>query len=265
MTATVPTRPVYHPQPAVPLARQFRQYSTLLRPGRTSRHAGKVSFVIFAQGRTGSTLLVDLLRSHPDVHCDEEILFRRVIAPIAWVQSQRRRYAESHYGFKVKPYQLTEDQQTDPATFLLRLHGRGWKVLHLWRRNVLRHALSNMVAEHVGRFVFRGEAPPAARGIIVDTEMLLGAIRTRTEQSVRERTALEGIPHASVCYEDDLLDERRHQATLDRLSDQLGLPAAPAQTVVRRITENDLRGAIANYDEVAAAIAGTQWAPLLHV
>lgn len=31
-------------------------------------------FVIFAQGRSGSTLLTSTLDSHPDIHCDDEIL-----------------------------------------------------------------------------------------------------------------------------------------------------------------------------------------------
>ena len=36
--------------------------------------AGQIRFVLFGQGRTGSKLLVELLHSHPDIHCDGEVL-----------------------------------------------------------------------------------------------------------------------------------------------------------------------------------------------
>jgi hypothetical protein len=155
------------------------------------------------------------------------------------------------------------DQRVDPKRWLQHMSEHGWRIIRLWRRNVLRHALSNMVAEHVGGFVFRGEAPPPARGIVVDTEMLVGAMYARTNWIEQEQAALEGLPHITVCYEDDLLDAACHQSTLDRLSEQLGLPTATARTGVRRITEQDLRIMIANYDEVAGAVAATEWAHLL--
>ena len=179
------------------------------------------------------------------------------------MESRRRLFPDQHYGFKVKPYQLTADQRVDPKRWLQRMSGRGWRIIRLWRRNVLRHALSNMVAEHVGGFVFRAESPPPPRGIVVDTEMLIGAMRMRSDLVEQEQSALDGLPHITVCYEDDLMDASRHQATLDRLSEQLGLQPAPARTGVRRITEQDLRDMVVNYDEVAEAVAATQWAALL--
>ena len=238
----------------------MRVYTAALRP---SPNPSRVSFVIFAQGRSGSSLLVDLMRSHPDVHCDEEILDRRVLLPSAWVRAHRRRHPDSHYGFKVKPYQLTVDQRLDPRAWLTRMHDRGWRLIRLTRRTVLRHALSNMVAEHVGRYVFRGGSAPEASPITVDVDMLLGAMAVRTEQAGLERGALAGLPYVQVTYEDDLLDARAHQATLDRISAGIGLPSANARTDVRRITGDDLRETIANYDEVASAVGGTEWAPLL--
>ncbi|HBE17486.1 MAG TPA: hypothetical protein DEG17_03890 [Cyanobacteria bacterium UBA11149] len=45
-------------------------------------------FVIFGQGRTGSTLLYSLLNSHPQIHCDEEILEDRVFFPVQYVKGR---------------------------------------------------------------------------------------------------------------------------------------------------------------------------------
>ena len=258
------TRPVYEPRRPVPLARQAAADLSPLRPSRRRPVAeGRISFIVFAQGRTGSTLLVDLMNSHEGVHCDNEILGWPVRLPNAWVDANRRRHPDRHYGFKVKPYELAVDQRLDPAAWLRRMHGRGWKVINLHRRNVLRHALSNMVAEHIGGYTFRNADPGESAGVTVDVDMLLGAMSVRSEQREVELAALDGLPHVSVCYEDDLLRPERHQATLDRISDALGLPRAPARTELRRITMDDLRTTIANYEEVEAAVGSTRWAPLL--
>jgi len=254
-------RPVYEARRPVPLARQASIHAAHLLRWRPVA-AGRTSFVIFAQGRTGSTLLVDLMNSHKGVHCDGEILGKPVRFPYAWVDAHRRRWPDRYYGFKVKPYQLSVDQQLDPRAWLRRMHGHDWKLIHLRRRNALRHALSNIVAEQVG-FVFRSTGPAEPAGLTVDVEMLLGAMSAREEQAEVERAALAELPHVSVCYEDDLLEPDRHQATLDRLSDALGLPHAQARTEVRRITTDDLRTTIANYDEVSSAIRSSRWAPLL--
>ncbi len=263
-SAATGARPVYEPRRTVPLAKQAAVYASRFRPSRLRPiAAGRVSFVIFAQGRTGSTLLADLMNSHEGVHCDNEILGWPVRFPDAWVDACRRRYRDRHYGFKVKPYELTVDQRLDPGAWLRRMDGRGWKLIHLRRNNVLRHALSNIVAEHIGRYTFRNADPGESAGLTVDPDVLLGAMEVREEQGEVERVALEGLPHVSLSYEDDLLRPERHQATLDRISDALGLPRAQARTALRRITIDDLRTTISNYEEVATAVRSTRWAPLL--
>jgi hypothetical protein len=116
-----------------------------------------------------------------------------------------------------------------------------------------------MVAEQLGRFVFRERVAPDPPPVDVDVEMLIGAMETRMEEARAELDALGGLPRLEVTYEEDLLDQTRHQSTLDRLSDGLGLPEARASTNVRRITQDDLRSTIANYEEVEAALRETRW------
>ena len=47
-------------------------------------------FVIFAQGRTGSTLLTSSLDSHPEIRCADEILGRPRGDPKAYVENRAR-------------------------------------------------------------------------------------------------------------------------------------------------------------------------------
>src|SRR4030095_16137361 len=67
-------------------------------------------FVIYTRGRTGSTVLTDLINSHPDIFCDAEIFNfiycnTKVLFPRAYIKSCSKRasiYKKKVYGFKVK-------------------------------------------------------------------------------------------------------------------------------------------------------------------
>jgi hypothetical protein len=63
-------------------------------------------FVIFGQGRTGSTPLMRPLNSDPEIHCDGEILQRKVLSPYHFVKAYRHRAPHPFFGIKVKIYQL---------------------------------------------------------------------------------------------------------------------------------------------------------------
>ena len=55
----------------------------------TSSRKPPTKFVIFGRGRSGSTLLVSLLNSNPDIHCDGEILSRKKLFPEKVIHSKR--------------------------------------------------------------------------------------------------------------------------------------------------------------------------------
>ena len=99
------------------------QYTAYLRSFGAKHHGTK--FAIFGQGRTGSTLLVDLLNRHPKIACEEEIFNRRrhpfngkIWKPYWFLKGVEANYRDKVFGFKVKIYQLTKHQQIQPAEFL---------------------------------------------------------------------------------------------------------------------------------------------------
>jgi len=84
-----------------------------------------IKFVIFAQGRTGSTLLVELLNQIEEIHCEEEIynkdffVFKQKIPfPYIYLLGKSRLSKSKVFGFKVKIYQLYDHQNLNPLTFL---------------------------------------------------------------------------------------------------------------------------------------------------
>jgi LPS sulfotransferase NodH len=105
-----------------------------------------LSFVIFGQGRTGSTLLTSLLSSHPEIQCDGEILGEKVKDPFNQIAKCAAVSRKPVYGFKVKIYQLTDNQSMRPDTFLQNMAAKSVKILFLSRRNHLRQVISNRLA-----------------------------------------------------------------------------------------------------------------------
>ncbi len=135
-------------------------------------------------GRSGSNLLASLLRCHPDIDCEGEILSRRIIGytpwPHVWVQGRRALHHRPWYGFKLKIYHLTTDQGVrDPSGFLTTLVGEGWKIIHLRRRNLLRQSLSNLRLIRTGKAQhLRTDRRPEEK-MAVDVNWIVEQMRVR--------------------------------------------------------------------------------------
>ena len=252
--------PVTRRVPYGHLVTESATYTRLLLPGlkRPDRR-----FVIFAQGRSGSTLLADLLNSHPGVYCADEILTWQRRDPARYALACSVGHKADTYGFKVKIYQLTEAQQiASPNAWLRDMHAQGWAVLQLRRRNVLRQALSSMVAEQ--RRVYHEEGQTSQpQPVLIDIDDLLQRTQRRVTTQHEEDQALQGVPHESFVYEDDLLRPETHQATADRAFGFLGLASVPVTTGLRKIADRPLEQVVTNAQAVRAAVASSPYAPLL--
>lgn len=229
-------------------------------------------FVIFGQGRSGSTLLVDLLNSHPGILCEEELYHRNrnrfLGAASMYRYADGRSRIATHrgaYGFKFKIYQLPEHGATDVDAFVQRFHDQGWKFIYLWRDNLLRQVLSNFIAFLRGKAHLRqGERIGANLfPFQVDTRLLLDSMDNRANALREEARVLEGLPHCIINYEQDLLPPEARAPAMDRLTGFLGLPTAVPSTGLQRIAPESLRSIIANYDEVAEALQARDYARFL--
>lgn len=224
---------------------------------RAPRTRPSVRFVIYGQGRTGSSLLRSLLNTHPDVHCDGEILGQPVLVPESHVERHARLAGRRVFGFKVKIYQLTWIQDRDPASFLRSLQGRGYRIIHLYRENLLRHAISNLYAEHRGHYHDRavGERP----SIEVDPDRVTEAMRRRQQHRDDEDRSLAGLEHLRLTYEDDLLVPSRQEDAAVRVFRHLGLEPVEVSTSLARSVTGHLADRITNYDELVRSLADTPY------
>lgn len=221
--------------------------------------------VHLAQGRTGSDLSRSLLNSNPEIHCEAETLGDRVLFPMAFTEGRCALSPKNVYGFKVKTYQLTQDQQIrDPKQSMSDLYEQRWKIVHLKRRNLLRQAISGFVLAHRKKPTHRITDGALRLGeIYVDCDELVSKIKEREFYMVEEKEVLDSLPHMPVTYEDDLLRAENHQDTLDRIFDYLGVPSAPVKTDLAKITPAQLSDFVQNHEEVIRVISKTEYAKFL--
>lgn len=225
-------------------------------------------FVVFGQGRSGSSLLLDLVGSHPEVYCEAEIFHggahSKLISPWRYLNSRAALSPRSTYGCQLKIYQMTDDQGIeDVRGFLIDMLDAGWKIVFLTRKDLFRKALSLVVAEARGQFLDLKSGKPSLGSMRIDPNRLLEVMRERGAADEEERRVLSGLPHLTVVYEEDLLDGTHHQTTCDRVLAFLGLDPVSVETEFRRTSRDRFRDYVENFDEIRDAIAATEMASAL--
>lgn len=228
----------------------------------------KLKFVIYTRGRTGSTLLTELLNCHPEIYCDVEIFNflysgSRVKFPGMYIDScSKRAYTAGKkvYGFKVKISQLRfEHKYGNYDDILLNLYKKDWKFIHLKRVNFLRHQLSNIISFKTNIYHLRNGDKDFNKKVIVDCEKLLRGVIYGEEVERIEEQNLKNIPHHTVIYEDDLLDNKKFQETADGIFQFLGVKSVPVRSDLKRITHDRLEDIIENYEEVEKFFLNTKY------
>lgn len=232
-----------------------------------------VRFLIFAQGRSGSTVFVDLMNSHPDVVSFGEIFHENVVRnvrdPRRWAEGLCSLSKKPACGFKVKVYQFERHQNKNVRQTLIDFMDHGWRIVYLKRSNLLRHAISDLRSEKTGLFhVVRGDASelPKENGrtkIHVEWQELEQAIQFRETCLEKEAAALEGLPHILVDYETGILDRTKLPATMNRVFESLGLRPHLAETTFRKVSAREISDDIENFDELEGRILETGYGRFL--
>ena len=228
-----------------------------------------VRALIFGQGRTGTTLLEQLLCSSGHFTPNGEVLRDRphVLFRNALLEGLARKHPHENFICHVMPWHLGWDRRNAGASpiylrqagapvadlrrFLTTLSSRGWRIIHLSRQNKLRHCLSHQVARERGGFHKFDDQPEEFR-IVVDRDEFSARLAGRIECDRRERAALASIPHLELHYETDLESPHVHQDTINRVLDHLGLERRPVETKLRKINNRPIAEIVGNYDQFAA-------------
>ncbi len=238
----------------------------------SEKDEAETKFLIFAQGRTGSKLLTDLLNHHPKIHCDKEIFNSsfylgsdHLLFPYRLVNGKAKFYKNKIYGFKDKVYQIDYQSNIDDAwSFVHYLYFNNWKIIYLKRRNVFKHALSNYIAKKRGKFhAYKGGKDSEFGKIHINPKELIKRMEKRKKFQKREAKILEGLEHMNLVYEDDLNNSKNQEKTANRIFDYLGLEHVKVRTRFKKVNTRSNKDLISNYKQIEQLLKGSPYEAFL--
>ncbi|MEE2641789.1 MAG: sulfotransferase [Planctomycetota bacterium] len=239
----------------------------------------KSPFVIFFPERSGSTMLVHLLNSHPEITCEHE-LFPTVSSgdgkgqlPVHDQESEKIQKLETVYsgqgtiasGFKFK-FQGQYEAYPDVSRFFLR-NVNCMRMIFLYRENLLKMAVSrqNLVRlKEMGEEHFLESSSDRELGKIeLNLEEARNYIRLQSRNLKFFRRLSHIFEHRmGVSYEQLCTHPRKTLRKICRflgVAEWEGKPEAP----IRKITSDNLEQAIANYGELVDYFRQTRYASFL--
>lgn len=248
-------------------------------------------FVILGSQRTGTTLIRTSLASHPDILCHGEAFnlgrkpykdaggywhfshqsfgrrINSILRPAADTELFLSRLYESG-EFAAIGFKLMLNHCRARPYIWDSLTRRNVRVLLIERRNVLKTLISRRAAQssgvyHVSRTLRQGSAVESwtPKKVTLDASTLVRDLEAISgEHAAWKELIGDRLSCLDVVYEEYVADgEAGNAAILDFLETR----QLPLQTDLKKVNPDKLQDIVENYEQVAAALAGTRFAPYL--
>lgn len=224
-------------------------------------------FVLIARGRSGSTCLLDILDCHPQILTDPHTFFDYSKLPLYFPDNKLVFSSKNIRGYKFNTQargMLENAANAETARRELQtLIDSGVKVIYLERNNVVKRAISSLVAKSRKQFNFRKDKQAQVvplTSLHIDPEALIEHIKYCEAQNLFDRSVIANLPHICLTYEEDLAQETCHQEALDKICQFLKIDSAPAITRFSKVLPNSINEYISNYQELRETVANSQYA-----
>jgi LPS sulfotransferase NodH len=256
----------------------------------------RLAFIVFGNQRTGSTLIASRLNSHRKIVCYEELFLPWVDSEPSlqgwldaggrpqWMRAvpgMRSSFLASLFnaedlsseidaiGFKIMYNQMSlwpklgyyvpsAGRLFEDPLFRRWLHKNHVLVIHTLRRNHLKMLVSHKLATESGRFHSR-DAGAATRQIVLPLRGLKARLIRIDAAERTARSVIRNLQSIGIYYEDYV----SHQGNIDdiRLCRALGqtIPPDGLTSPLTKVSSDDLRDSVQNYEQVAAHLRGTRF------
>ncbi len=243
--------------------------------------------VMFHFGRSGSSVLADMLNQHPAIHWDNEIyeyqtkLIEKKLGyfkygdaqcrydPITVLRDRIKLHSDTHYGFEVK-FNHLEHCDIEIADYLAEIDRMGIdKYITLERKNILRKIVSSLVAEKTNVWHVKDgkEGPKGKITICCDAlkvERKEGSLLELLDHYTKHFNQLYALLEKSdievlkLTYEDDI--EADPGVGFNKAIAFFGLSPFRAKARLKKTNPYPLSSIVENIDEVRAYLKNTPYA-----
>jgi len=244
-------------------------------------------FILLAARRSGTTLLIDCLNSHPDITCVKRAfgLEQKIRNPTPDKHSgafylyrtknigNRIRYYTHRYGLideflsddifrrnetrSAVGFRLIYEMSSKYPQVAEWASNNGASVVHLIRGNCLKTYVSAVSARiHKMRHPRQGE-PVRTVKVFIDPKQLMLELNKRTSEVQRQKQSFAGCPYHEVYYEDFTVDRAGESRKLLRFLDVDDTASLSSDLV--KINPDSLEDVIENYEEIYCALQGTPY------
>lgn len=237
--------------------------------------------VILTTQRTGSTSLVVSLGTHPDIECAGEILIGapdrpgpQVRGPLknvvrigniirfgAWMPARRMARFYAGGQARVRAFKVMYNQLKYPFALRYLQNDRSIRVMHLRRHNLLKVHVSRLLMGKRERVQATG--PVEAVRTHVDPAEAIDAMRQARERYERFDGLFGTHPRLQLAYESLFDGQGLSEAASAAICDFLEVPRQPMHSRLTKLNPELLRDMVTNYDELATAVARTEFAEFL--
>lgn len=249
--------------------------------------------IILTTQRTGSTFLVTCLDSHPDICCLGEILagsrlyhvppvlyrfrygtkaYRYLRSGAWWPTRMMRRYlGEARLGGMelgmrpVMAFKAMYNQVRPPWTRNFLLARKELRILHLRRENLLKVHVSSQLLKFKRDDNWKPHttAPVAPVHIRVSPAGAIAFMRRTVAEYEAHERIFRDHGRLALSYE-NMIDGQHLRAEVARdICRFLGIAERPMQSKLVKMNPERLEDMVDNYDELASAIARTEFAAML--
>ncbi len=242
-------------------------------------------FIVFTTPRTGSTLLVKSLDTHPEIFCAGEIFLlggtqfhgecsfhfwrlplpKKLIYllnfPNMWLnlKSFLNHFFAPKNGIHAKGFKLMHFQTAYMPGIIDYIKKQDVKVILLLRENLLKNTLSDLRARDTGVYHNSGSVTEKLPKFHVDINLLskkMGEIENFNKQLDQKTASMNRL---KVAYEDfDNWD-----ATMSRILKFLEVENIPVAPVSKKLNPDKLEDMIANYEEMKNWLQQNNYAQFL--
>lgn len=224
-----------------------------------ARNTNHQNYIILFEGRTGSSMLIDHLSSHPRMVAKPELL-------VGKNEKEQRDWMAQLYNNNTDPniqaigFKTKLRDVANPDAFHSLLEKHKVKVIYLYRENLVKLAVSriNALRLHAETKQWNLEAgqqqlPPIHVPVAQFEEAL--AFRRGYEETLQNFMQKVTRPTLRLTYETLLASP---EEVFTAIFDFLGVDHYPLTSKLRKNTPDNLRDIILNFDELKAHYQGTE-------